>query len=69
MNKSKKISLIVVCCLFAVFASFALLWQFGDSYASFYNNAQKGFEIAGLNEGGVGISLSFKNFFVFRLYE
>jgi len=51
MNKSKKISLIVVCCLFAVFASFALLWQFGDSYASFYNNAQKGFEIAGLNEG------------------
>ena len=51
MSKSKKITTIVIACIFAVLAIFVTFWYFGVSYGDFYAKATKEFEIPGLSEG------------------
>ena len=51
MSKSKKITTIVVACIFAVLGIFVTFWYFGDSYGKFYAEAKAEFEIPGLSEG------------------
>lgn len=51
MSKAKKITTLVVACLFAFLSIFMIFWYFGESYGDFYSKANKEFEIAGLSEG------------------
>lgn len=51
MSKSKKITTIVIACIFAVLGIFVTFWYFGVSYSDFYARATKEFEIPGLSEG------------------
>ncbi|MGN1200693.1 MAG: hypothetical protein ACI4R8_00310 [Candidatus Caccovivens sp.] len=51
MNKSQKITTIVISSLFVIFSIVLFLWYFGGNYAEFYNVAREEFEIAGLSEG------------------
>ena len=51
MSKSKKITTIVIACIFAVLGIFVTFWYFGESYSDFYSKASKEFEIPGLSEG------------------
>lgn len=51
MSKSKKITTIVVACIFAVLGIFVTFWYFGDTYKQFYAEAKAEFKIPGLSEG------------------
>lgn len=51
MSKSKKITTIVIACIFAVLGIFVTFWYFGEDYSTFYQLNRKEFEIPGLSEG------------------
>ncbi|MBE7075923.1 MAG: hypothetical protein E7375_02490 [Clostridiales bacterium] len=51
MNKAQKITSICFGIFFALLGIVLLFWYFGDSYPTFYANAEKEFEVAGLEDG------------------